>query len=56
MTNNLEFRLSAQYQPENALTLVKLARLMYQGEEEISQQVASWGFSQFTFITTPTPL
>lgn len=54
--NNFEFSLSAKYKPENALTLVKLARLTYQIEEEISQQVASWGFSQFAFITTPTPL
>jgi len=54
--NNLEFNLTAKYKPENALTLVKLARLTYQTEEEISQQVANWGFSQVSFITTPTPI
>jgi len=53
--NNLEFSLTAKYQPDNALTLVKLARVAYQREEEIAQQFASWGFSQFAFVTTPTP-
>jgi triacylglycerol lipase len=53
---NFEFSLTAKYNPQNALTLVKLARLTYQTEEEISQQVTSWGFNQFSFITTPTPI
>jgi triacylglycerol lipase len=53
---NFVFSLTAKYNPKNALALVKLARLTYQTEEEISQQVTSWGFSQFSFITTPTPI
>ena len=55
-SNSFKFILSAKYQPENALILAALARLAYQGEEEIRQQVASWGFSEFSFITTPTPI
>lgn len=53
---SFEFSLTAKYQPENALTLANLARLTYQTEAEISQQVTSWGFSQFAFIETPTPI
>jgi triacylglycerol lipase len=53
---NFEFSLTAKYNPHNALALVELAQLVYQTEEEISQQVTSWGFSQFSFITTPTPI
>lgn len=54
--NGFEFNLTAKYNPANALKLAKVARLTYQTEEEISQQVTNWGFSQFSFISTPTPL
>ena len=54
--NSFEFSLSAKYQPANALKLATLARLAYQTEAEIRQQVTSWGFSEFSFITTPTSI
>ena len=56
MVNNFEFYLTAKYKPENAFLLAKLAKLIYQPEEEISQHVVNWRASEFSYITTPTPV